>query len=303
LKILITGSTGFMGRHLVSKLQSDGHDLVSLNSKNCDLTNSESLNEFSDIPFDKIFHLAAWTQAGDFCLKHPGEQWIINQKINSSVLNFWYESQSKCKLVTMGTSCSYDPNFELVESNYLSGTPIESLFTYAMTKRIMESGLRAIHKQFGLNYLTVVPSTLYGPSYHSDGRQMHFIFDLIRKILQAKNNGKRVTLWGNGYQKREIVFIEDFINDLLNIDNKVDNDIVNIGANEEHSIRDFAKLISEIIGYDHTLIEYDESKYVGAKSKFLNTEKEEHILGSLKRTDLKEGLEKTINWFEENNFS
>ena len=99
-----------------------------------------------------------------------------------------------------------------------------------MTKRMMEVGLRSINKQFGLKYLTVVPSTLYGPGYHTDDRQLHFIFDLIRKILNAKYNDQEVVLWGNGHQKREIVYIDDFINDLLELDEIVDNDLVNIGA-------------------------------------------------------------------------
>ncbi len=289
-----------MGHHLVKRLESDGHELICLNSKNCDLTKENSIKDFTDPDLDRIYHLAAWTQAGDFCLKHPGEQWIINQKINTSVINFWFENQPHTKLITMGTSCSYDPDIPLIEENYLTGKPIDSLFTYAMTKRIMESGLRAINKQFGLSYLTVVPSTIYGPGYHSDGRQMHFIFDLIRKILSAKKTGKKVTLWGNGYQKREIVYIDDFINDLIHLDEKIENDILNIGANEELSIRGFAEEICKIVDYDSHLIEYDESKYVGAESKFLSTEKEKNILGKLTRTSLYDGLKKTIDWFEDN---
>ena len=300
MKILITGSSGFLGQHLVKRLVKDGHDTTCLNSKNCDLTNSQSLDKFNDVKYDKIFHLAAWTQAGDFCLRHPGEQWIINQKINSSVLNFWNEKQPQAKLITMGTSCSYDPDLELIEENYLIGTPIDSLFTYAMTKRMMEVGLRSINNQFGLNYLTVVPSTLYGPEYHTDDRQLHFIFDLIRKILNAKFNDQEVVLWGNGHQKREIVYIDDFINDLLELDEIVDNDLVNIGAHEEHSIRNFAALISEIVDYDVTKIVYDENRYVGAESKFLNTEKESNLLGILKRTKISNGLETTIDWFQKN---
>ena len=80
-----------MGHHLVNRLKSDGHELICLNSKNCDLTKNDSINQFIDSELDRIYHLAAWTQAGDFCLKHPGEQWIINQKINSSIINFWFE--------------------------------------------------------------------------------------------------------------------------------------------------------------------------------------------------------------------
>ena len=85
MKILITGATGFLGTSLCSLLQSQGHDLVSLNSKNCDLTRSDSLLKFNNLAYDQVYHLAAWTQAGDFCLYHPGEQWIMNQKMNLSL--------------------------------------------------------------------------------------------------------------------------------------------------------------------------------------------------------------------------
>src|SRR5262249_35028438 len=167
MNILVTGATGFLGRVLCSQLEAQGHRLVRLHSKNCDLTGQESLQQFNDQEYDHIYHLAAWTQAGDFCLYHPGEQWIINQQINTHVLAWWHKHQPQAKLICIGSSCSYDPHLPLAEENYLVGTPIDSLFTYAMTKRMLYTGLLALHKQFGLRYLCVVPSTLYGPGYHT----------------------------------------------------------------------------------------------------------------------------------------
>ena len=105
---------------------------------------------------------------------------------------------------------------------------------------------------------------------------------------------------GQWTSEKRIVYIDDFINDLLELDEIVDNDLVNIGANEEHSIRNFAALISEIVDYDVTKIVYDEKRYVGAESKFLNTEKESNLLGILKRTKISNGLENTIDWFQKN---
>ena len=187
MEILITGATGFLGTALSAHLESLGHRVVRLGSRNCDLTRPDSLESFDDRRYDQIYHLAAWTQAGDFCLRHPGEQWFINQQINTNVLAWWQARQPQAKLIAMGTSCAYPPDRELVEENYLEGQPIESLFTYAMTKRMLYVGPAGAGQQFGLRYLCLVPSTLYGPGYHTDGRQMHFIFDLIRKILRARN--------------------------------------------------------------------------------------------------------------------
>jgi len=297
MKILITGASGFLGTNLCRQLAAQGHDLVRLNSRNCDLTQANSLLAFNDSPYDQIYHLAAWTQAGDFCLSHPGEQWIINQQINTHVLTWWQQHQPQAKLICMGTSCAYDPTLELIEENYLTGLPIDSLFTYAMTKRMLYAGLLALHKQYGLNYLCLVPSTLYGTGYHTDGRQMHFIFDLIRKLIRGKLYGEPVVLWGDGYQSRELVFVEDFAQIAIELADKVDNDLINIGAGTEFTIRHFAQLIAQEIDYPFENIQFDTSRYVGAKSKCLGVKKLQSYLPNLALTPLELGLSKTIEWF------
>ncbi|MEA5535457.1 NAD-dependent epimerase/dehydratase family protein [Crocosphaera sp. XPORK-15E] len=297
MKILVTGASGFLGTNLCSQLEAQGHDLIKLNSKNCDLTQTDSLLKFNDFSYDQIYHLAAWTQAGDFCLYHPGEQWIINQQMNTNVLTWWQKHQSQAKFICMGTSCAYDPDLPLVEDNYLTGMPISSLFTYAMTKRMLYAGLLALNKQYGLKYLCLVPSTLYGTGYHTDGRQMHFIFDLIRKIIRGKLYGESVILWGDGTQSRELVFVEDFAKLAMQLSQTVDNDIINIGAGEEYQIRHFAKLICEQVGYDFNQIEFDTSRYVGAKSKCLVVNKLKQSLPNFSLTPLELGLTKTIEWF------
>ncbi|EAZ88740.1 NAD-dependent epimerase/dehydratase family protein [Crocosphaera chwakensis] len=297
MKILVTGASGFLGTNLCSQLETQGHDLIKLNSKNCDLTQPDSLLNFNDISYDQIYHLAAWTQAGDFCLYHPGEQWIINQQMNTHVLTWWQKHQPQAKFICMGTSCAYDPDLTLVEENYLTGMPISSLFTYAMTKRMLYAGLLALNKQYGLKYLCLVPSTLYGTGYHTDGRQMHFIFDLIRKIIRGKLYDEPVILWGDGYQSRELVFVEDFAKIAMELSQTVDNDLINIGAGEEFTIRHFAKVICEAVGYDFNKIQFDTSRYVGAKSKCLVVDKLKQSLPNFSLTPLELGLTKTIEWF------
>jgi GDP-L-fucose synthase len=297
MKILITGASGFLGTNLCAQLAAQGNELVRLNSKNCDLTQADSLLSFNHQNYDQIYHLAAWTQAGDFCLSHPGEQWIINQQINTHILNWWHQHQPQAKFICMGTSCAYDPTLDLVEENYLTGLPISSLFTYAMTKRMLYTGLLALHKQYGLNYLCLVPSTLYGTGYHTDGRQMHFIFDLIRKIIRGKLYAEPVILWGDGYQSRELVFVEDFAKIAIDLTHQVDNDIINIGAGEEFTIRHFAQLIAQQVGYPFENIQFDTSRYVGAKSKCLGVKKLQGYLPNVVLTPLELGLAKTIEWF------
>ena len=297
MKILITGATGFLGVPLCSQLEVQGHELVRLNSKNCDLTKQQSLNQFNDQAYDQIYHLAAWTRAGDFCLNNPGDQWIMNQQMNTNVLAWWQAHQPQAKLICIGTSCAYDPALELVEDNYLVGTPIESLFTYAMTKRMLYAGLLALEQQYGLNYLYLVPSTLYGPGYHVDGRQMHFIFDLIRKLTRGRMYGEPVVLWGDGHQSRELVFVDDFVEIMLQLSTTTDNEIVNVGSGEEFTIRYYAMLICEKVAYDFNAIRFDTSRYVGAKSKCLEVKKLRKLVPGLAMIPLDTGLERTIDWF------
>ncbi len=299
MKVLVTGSSGFLGKSLCKHLEALGYDLTRSNSDICDLRNPLSLEIYNQIEFDQIFHLAAWTQAGDFCLYHPGEQWIINQKINSNLLSWWSIKQPQAKLISIGTSCSYDPQLPLLEDNYLEGKPIDSLYTYAMCKRMLQIGKVALSRQFGLNYLTVVPSTLYGLEYGTKGKQMHFIFDLIRKFLEFKYFKRPIVLWGDGNQRRELVFIEDFINNLIELDKSENNDIFNIGAGEDYSIKEFAQILANITGVNISNVQFDESKYVGALSKVLDNTKIDSKLPKRFKTKLKDGLNKVVNEFEQ----
>lgn len=296
--ILITGSTGFLGTHLVNFLKKKNVKLKLLNSKNCDLRNFKNLQKLKKIKYDIIIHLAAWTQAGDFCLKFPGKQWLINQEINTNVLKYWYLYQKQAKMIAMGTSCSYSSKLSLKEKNYMKDEPIESLYTYAMTKRMLLQGLRALNKQFKMKYLYLIPSTLYGPNYHLDGRQMHFIFDLIRKIFEGKFHKKKVILWGNGNQRRELIHVKDFIKIMWNINSKYSNEIFNIGGGKEYSIKFFAKKISKILKFDESKIIYDTSKYVGAKSKNLDISKLKEFKIKTNQIKLENGIKEVIDWYK-----
>jgi GDP-L-fucose synthase len=297
VKVLVTGATGFLGTALCRALTAAGEEVTALGSAVCDLTKPGALDPWSGSTFDRIFHLAAWTQAGDFCLRHPGEQWLINQQINTTVLAWWHAHQPQAQLIAVGTSCAYDPELELVEENYFTGRPIDSLFTYAMTKRMLHAGLLALRRQFGLRALTVVPSTLYGPGYHKDGRQMHFIFDIIRKVVRARETGEPVVLWGDGYQRRELIHVDDFIRAALRLADRPGVELVNVGAGEEHTIRHFARLVCDRVGYEFERVQFDTSRYVGARSKCLRIDRLRQLLPDFRPIPLAEGLRGAIDSF------
>lgn len=301
MNVLVTGASGFLGKCLCRKLKSQNHRVVETSSKSCDLQRSDSLDQFNDEKFDQIFHLAVWTQAGDFCVKHPGEQWVVNQKMNTNMLDWWQRKQPQAKMITIGTSCAFDPAYPLDEEHYLAGVPIESLVGYGMTKRMLLCGLQSLQKQYGLEYLFFIPSTLYGiDGYHNDEKQLHFIFDLIRKVLRGKLYDEPVVLWGDGEQKREIIHVDDFIDTMFALIPNQKNDVFNIGAGKEYSIKQFAEMISELANFPFERVQYDTSRYVGAKSKVLLMDKLMKIYPHFKPRHPKEGIKELVDWLSLN---
>jgi GDP-L-fucose synthase len=194
----------------------------------------------------------------------------------------------------MGTSCSYAPGSPLVESRYLDGAPVPELEAYAMTKRMLLVGLQSVARQYGLRYLYLIPNTLFGPGYHADGRQPHFIFDLIRKISGAAATGEPAELWGDGLQKRELVYVTDFVSAALRLSQTVENDLVNIGTGAEHTIRDYAARVCHLLDCDHSLIHYNEARYTGVRSKCLSIDKLKALLPGFTPTPLDEALAETV---------
>ena len=285
-----------MGRSLVKKLESLGWEVHVCNTKTANLSDYKNLLVFdNDVgnPFDVIFHLAANTKAGDWCVHNSGIQWITNQLINTNIIKFWAEKHPKAKMVAMGTSCSYDPTLPLREDYYEKGQPEENLYYYAQTKRMLLTGLRAVEKQMGLEWLYLVPSTLYGPGY--DVGDNHFIFDLVRKIYSGKHKGTQVELWGDGTQKRELIHVNDFVELLMKVLYRK-NEIINMGRGEEYSIRHYADIISSLLDYNTEDIIYNTDMFVGVKSKCLDVTKLETYVPDFEYTSLREGLSSLINW-------
>jgi GDP-L-fucose synthase len=299
MNLLITGASGFIGCALNKQLTKLGHTVRTFGSRECDLTRDDSLDSLQHGKYDRIYHLAAWTRAGDFCRTRGGEQWVVNNRINTNVLDWWRRTQPQAKLIAFGTSVSYTHATDLHEDIYMEGDPIGDYYAYAMSKRMLLAGLRTLSKQYGLKYAYVIPSTVYGPGYHTDGRQMHFVYDLIRKILRGKQYGEPVTLWGDGHQRRELIYLDDFLSALNHLSEILTNDIANLGTGDDHSIREFASVICDVVGYDQSAIRYDTDAHVGARSKVLNISKLRKLLPELRYTSLHDGVAKTVEWMRQ----
>ncbi len=296
MKVLVTGATGFLGRHLVRRLEKEGAEVYISNSKVANLKKVENLHIYNDIKFDYIFHLAIVTKAGDYALYHQGDQWINNQVLNTNILHYWKENQPQAKMVAMGTSCSYTPKAPMKEDNYLLGTPDGALYTYAMTKRMLLVGLESLQKQYGLKWLHFIPSTLYGPEFELDDN--HFIFDFIRNFYHAKYNEKPVSLWGDGEQRRELIHVDDAIETMMQLLHK-ENETYNLGSGKDNTINEFAEMVAQAYDYDFSLVSHDLTKYVGVREKKLDTTKLTETLDSqpFLNTSLKDGIKGAVEYF------
>jgi GDP-L-fucose synthase len=296
MKVLVTGGTGFLGRHLVPHLERSGAEVTIINSRNANLTDAANLlkPEFTEPRFDRIYHLAAWTKAGTFCLYHKGEQWITNQQINTNILAYWHQFQPQAMMIAMGTGCAYPPELELREENYMVGEPDHDLYTYALTKRMLYNGLVSLNHQFQHQFRYLIPSTLFGPRF--DREDSHFIFDLIKKIVAGKRHGTPVSLWGTGQQIRELIYVDDALRLIDLAVDKCPNDLLNLGSGQGYSIRQYAEMICEIVGFDHAKVQYDTSQWQGVSKKVFNTDK---INGLTKFdfTDIRVGLAKSIEYY------
>ena len=297
LNILITGGTGFVGGHLTKKLESLGHNVYISNTKNYNLYQIKNLYGLNPVAFDYIFHLAAATKAGEYCLTHMGDQWVNNQILNTNILTYWKNHQRQAKMISIGTSASYPVELEMREGNYLIGSPEKDLFTYAMTKRMLLIGQMALGQQYGLKWLHFVPSTIYGPGFPEHDH--HMIIDLIRKIYNGKHHGSDVELWGDGYQRRELMYIDDAIESILGLLEE-EAQIFNLGSSNDLPIRHFAEEISDLIGYDHNKIFYNTEKYVGVRKRKLEVDKIQQLLLNYCGTSLRDGLSKTIEFYHNN---
>lgn len=300
MRVLVTGAGGFVGRRLVQVARDAGDHLDAPSSAEIDLTRDGSLDVLGSATYDRIYHLAAWTRPGRFCQERGGDQWIVNQQINTNVLAWWQRRQPQAKLVAFGTSASYAGSGVHHEEDYLAGVPPEAYFAYAMTKRMLLAGLMELGRQHGLRWLYLVPSTVYGPDYHADGRELHFVYDLARKIVRGREHGEEVVLWGDGSQRRELVHVDDVVHATTTLPGITGEQVINVGAGADHSIREIATELCALADYDIARVRFDPERFVGARDKVLATDRLRSLIGPHTDVALRDGLAQVVAWVEGN---
>lgn len=300
--ILITGSSGMLGKALVTKLLAMGFkNLLLTTSKTLDLSSQEQVKEyFSKNKIDYIFHVAAKVGGIAANKKYPADFLFENLAMQSNVIHEAHKHKIK-KLLFIGSSCIYPRNCPqpMREEYLLTGTLEPTNESYALAKIVGIKLCEAYKKQYGDNFISAMPTNLYGPGDNYHKENSHVIPAMIRRFHEAKeDNAPSVTIWGTGAPMREFLYVNDLAEACIKLmDTYNENTHINIGTGEDVTIKELAETIKEVTGYTGDIV-FDTEKPDGTPRKLLDVSKI-HDLGWKHAVNLKTGIQLTYNAFLE----
>jgi GDP-L-fucose synthase len=303
-KIYVAGHNGLVGSAIIRLLQKEGYRyIITCNSSDLDLRDQYAVKKFFQKEKPQYVFLAAAKVGGILANNSFGAEFIYdNLAVQSNVIHEAYKSGVE-KLLFLGSSCIY-PKLakQPMKEEYLMTGPLEPTNApYAMAKITGIEMCKAYYKQYGCNFISVMPTNLYGPGDNYDLQNSHVLPALLRKFYEAKlNKQKKVTIWGTGNPRREFLHVDDAAAACVYVMNKYNDatSIVNIGCGEDHSIKEMAIAIKEISGYKGEL-SFDTTKPDGTMQKLLDVTKLTN-LGWKYSIDLKTGLKSTFEEFSKN---
>ena len=298
MRTLVTGGGGFLGSHLVARLEEEGDEVFVARRRDYDLTRYEDAERmFGDANPDRVFHLAAEVGGIGANRSNPGRYWYANLMMGAHVLELSRVHEVQ-KLIVAGTVCAY-PKFTPVpfhEDDLWNGYPEETNAPYGVAKKSILVGAQAYREQYDLDSIYLLPANLYGPRDNFDLDSSHVIPALIRKMVESSDE---VVLWGDGTPTREFLFVDDCADGLLLAATRYNGgDPVNLGTGVETSIRELAELIAELTGFEGELT-WDASMPNGQPRRQLDASRAEQLFGFRARTPLRDGLARTIAWYRD----
>lgn len=299
-RVLVTGGTGFLGLYVVERLRKNPeYKVIPLGSKLYDLRFSDDVEfMYQELEPDIVIHLAASCGGIGANQKRPADFFYDNLIMG---VNLIHNAPSKLeKFVQIGTVCSYPVHgcLPFREDQLWDGYPEITNAPYGIAKRTLLTMCQAYRQQYGLNAIYLMPVNLYGPYDNFDSDTSHAIPALIKKCIEAKRTGADVTLWGTGKATREFIYAADCAEAIaLAVERYNSPEPVNLATGKEISILGLAELIAQIVGFRGKFL-FDISKPDGQPYRRFDTMKAS-TFGFRASTSLREGLEKTIDWYLE----
>lgn len=313
--IYIAGHKGLVGSAILRKLESEGYtNLITRSHKELDLFKQAEVDKFfSEITPEFVF-LAAAKVGGIWANNNYPAEFIYNNiMIQTNILHASFKTGIK-KLLFLGSSCIYPRECPqpIKEEYLLSGELEPTNESYAIAKISGIKMCQSYNRQYGTNFISVMPTNLYGPGDNFDLETSHVLPALVRKFHKAKmgdklqktndRRDKHVTIWGTGKPSREFLYVDDLADACLFLMNNYNsNEIINIGTGKDISIKKLAELIKDVVGFEGAIL-YDPSKPDGTPQKLLDCRKIESI-GWRSSISLRQGIEMTYRWYMENKIS
>ena len=301
MTVLVAGGSGLAGSAIVRALEARGEKVLVVNSKVVDLTNRKSTFEYIlDHKPTHVIDAAARVGGIGANNQFPVNFLSENIQIQTNLMDASHEAKVE-RFVFLGSSCIYPKMAEqpMKESALLTGPLEPTNSAYAIAKISGIELIKSYRKQFKHRWISVMPTNLYGPGDNFDLNTSHVLPAMIRKFDDAVKAKSEVTLWGSGSPKREFLHTDDLAQAIILLMEKYDEDQhINVGSNEELTIKELAQLIAGLAGYAGE-IKWDRTKPDGTPRKIMDSTRI-NALGWRPKISLKDGISSTLNWYREN---
>ncbi len=300
-RVLVTGAGGFLGRRIAALLADRAvREVLSVRRSDCDLTVEDSVKAlFERARCDVVIHAAADIGGIGYSSAHPGQQFYHNTLMNVLTLHHAWASGAR-KFVGVGSVCEYPAETPVPfrEDHLWNGYPVASNDAYGISKRVMLAQSIAYRKQYGFNAIHLLPINLYGPGDDFDLQSSHVIPALIRKCHAAIAAGQtEVSVWGDGSASREFLYVDDAARAVILAAEQYDDaDPVNVGTGTEITIAELTREVAAVTGFRGRFA-FDATKPAGQSRRLLDVSKARDLFGFTATTPLREGLEKTYEYF------
>ena len=302
-RICVTGGDGFLGKHLISRLEHYGAKdvFVPLYPEYDSVKGEDVARMIADAKPDIIIHLAAKVGGIGANMEKPGEFFYDNLMMGIQLIHQAWQKGVE-KFVAIGTICAY-PKYTPIpfkEEDIWDGYPEETNAPYGLAKKMLLVQSQSYREQYGYNSIFLLPVNLYGPGDNFNPASSHVIPALIRKCLEAKERGdKQIVAWGDGSPTREFIYAEDAAEGITLATMRYNSsDPVNIGSSFEISIKDLTELIARLCEFEGEIV-WDTSKPNGQPRRKLDTTRAKERFGFEAKTSFEDGLKKTIAWYKE----